>query len=115
VLVIVPGVGEDPVGRAHPRMVHDSERQSFRHAEGERWNSPDRKLSGAQLRRARNPAIIRAIAQQEWDVLICDEAHKMKNIDALTTRAVLGNTRGEYQHGDIKMPAIAKHCRHTSR
>jgi SWI/SNF-related matrix-associated actin-dependent regulator 1 of chromatin subfamily A len=61
---------------------------------------------------ARNPAIIRAIAQQEWDVLICDEAHKMKNIEALTTRAVLGNTRGEYQHGDIKMPAIAKHCRH---
>jgi SWI/SNF-related matrix-associated actin-dependent regulator 1 of chromatin subfamily A len=61
---------------------------------------------------ARNPAIIRAIAQQEWDVLICDEAHKMKNFDALTTRAVLGNTRGEYQHGDIKMPAIAKHCRH---
>src|SRR3954468_20964935 len=61
---------------------------------------------------ARNPAIIRAIAQQEWDVLICDEAHKMKNFDALTTRAVLGNTRGEYQHGDIRMPAIAKHCRH---
>lgn len=60
---------------------------------------------------ARNPAIIRAIAQSEWDVLICDEAHKMKNIDALTTRAVLGNTRGEYQHGEIKMPAIAKYCR----
>jgi SWI/SNF-related matrix-associated actin-dependent regulator 1 of chromatin subfamily A len=61
---------------------------------------------------ARNPAIIRAIAKQEWDVLICDEAHKMKNIEALTTRAVLGNNRGEYQHGDIKMPAIAKYCKH---
>jgi SNF2 family DNA or RNA helicase len=61
---------------------------------------------------ARNPAIIRAIAKGEWDVLICDEAHKMKNIEALTTRAVLGNTRGEYQHGEIKMPAIAKYCKH---
>lgn len=60
---------------------------------------------------ARNPAIIRAIAQSEWDVLIADEAHKMKNIEALTTRAVLGNNRGEYQHGEIKMPAIAKYCR----
>lgn len=60
---------------------------------------------------ARNPAIIRAISKYEWDVLICDEAHKMKNIDALTTRAVLGNSRGEYQHGEHKMKAIAGHCR----
>lgn len=60
---------------------------------------------------ARNPAIIRAISKYEWDVLICDEAHKMKNIDALTTRAVLGNSRGEYQHGVHKMKAIAGHCR----
>jgi SWI/SNF-related matrix-associated actin-dependent regulator 1 of chromatin subfamily A len=60
---------------------------------------------------ARNPAIIRAIAKGEWDVLICDEAHKMKNIEALTTRAVLGNNRGEYQHGEIKMPAIKKYCK----
>lgn len=61
---------------------------------------------------ARNPAIMRAIAKQSWDVLICDEAHKMKNIEALTTRAVLGNNRGEYQHGEIKMKAIASHCKH---
>jgi SNF2 family DNA or RNA helicase len=60
---------------------------------------------------ARNPAIIRAISKYKWDVLICDEAHKMKNIEALTTRAILGNSRGEYQHGEIKVPAIAKHCR----
>lgn len=59
---------------------------------------------------ARNPAIIRAISKYKWDLLICDEAHKMKNIDALTTRAVLGNSRGEYQHGDIKEKAIAGHC-----
>jgi len=60
---------------------------------------------------ARNPAIIKAIAKSQWDVMICDEAHKMKNIDALTTRAVLGNNRGEYQHGEIKIPAIKNYCR----
>jgi SWI/SNF-related matrix-associated actin-dependent regulator of chromatin subfamily A-like protein 1 len=59
---------------------------------------------------ARNPAIIRAIAKYRWNVMICDEAHKMKNIDALTTRAVLGNNKGEYNHGDIKMKAIAEYC-----
>lgn len=61
---------------------------------------------------ARNPAVIRAIAKGPWDVLICDEAHKMKNIEALTTRAILGNSRGEYQHGELKMPAIASYCRY---
>lgn len=60
---------------------------------------------------ARNPAIIRAISKYQWDLLICDEAHKMKNIDALTTRAILGNTRGEYQHGDIRVKAIAHYCK----
>jgi SWI/SNF-related matrix-associated actin-dependent regulator 1 of chromatin subfamily A len=60
---------------------------------------------------ARNPAIMRAISKYKWDVLICDEAHKMKNIEALTTRAIIGNSRGEYQHGDIKVPAIATYCR----
>lgn len=59
---------------------------------------------------ARNPAIIRAISKYKWQLLICDEAHKMKNIDALTTRAILGNSRGEYQHGDEKMKAIAHYC-----
>jgi hypothetical protein len=59
---------------------------------------------------ARNPAIIRAISKYQWDVLICDEAHKMKNIEALTTRAIIGNSRGEYQHGEIRcrrLPSIA--------
>ncbi len=60
---------------------------------------------------ARNPAIIRAISKYQWDVLICDEAHKMKNIDALTTRAIIGNNKGEYVHGDLKMKAIAFYCR----
>jgi SNF2 family DNA or RNA helicase len=61
---------------------------------------------------ARNPAILRAILKYDWDVLICDEAHKMKNMEALTTRAILGNSRGEYQHGDMKLPAIASKAKH---
>lgn len=61
---------------------------------------------------ARNPAIIRALGRYNWDVLICDEAHKMKNIEALTTRAILGNSRGEYQHGEHKIPAIATKAKH---
>ena len=56
---------------------------------------------------ARNPAIIKALRKIDWDVLICDEAHKMKNMDALTTRAVLGNARGRYVHGEHDMEAIA--------
>jgi SNF2 family DNA or RNA helicase len=59
---------------------------------------------------ARNPAIIRAISKYKWDVLICDEAHKMKNWESLTTRAIIGNSKGEYNHGEHKMPAIATHC-----
>jgi SWI/SNF-related matrix-associated actin-dependent regulator of chromatin subfamily A-like protein 1 len=61
---------------------------------------------------ARNPAILKALNRYDWDVLICDEAHKMKNIDALTTRAILGNNRGEYHHGEHKIPAIASKAKH---
>lgn len=61
---------------------------------------------------ARNPAIIKAISKYQWDVLICDEAHKMKNIDALTTRAILGNSKGEYHHGEHKIPAIGTYATH---
>jgi superfamily II DNA or RNA helicase len=60
---------------------------------------------------ATNPNIIRAISKYEWDVLICDEIHALKSVDAIRTRAIFGNSRGEFQHGDVKMPAISKHCR----
>ena len=60
---------------------------------------------------ARNPAIMRAIAHGRWDVLICDEAHKMKSADALVTRAVLGNSRGEFQRqGHETVKCIAHYC-----
>lgn len=60
---------------------------------------------------ARNLAIMRAIAHGRWDVLICDEAHKMKSADALVTRAVLGNSRGEFQRqGHETVKCIAHYC-----
>lgn len=61
---------------------------------------------------ARNPAIIKAIAKYRWKVLICDEAHKMKNADAITTRAVLGNSKGKFNHKGEEIDAIAKYCDH---
>lgn len=61
---------------------------------------------------ARNPAIIKAIGKYRWKVLICDEAHKMKNADAITTRAILGNSQGIFNHGADKIPAIANYCEH---
>jgi SWI/SNF-related matrix-associated actin-dependent regulator 1 of chromatin subfamily A len=42
---------------------------------------------------------------------LVSNCHKMKNADALTTRAILGNSRGEYQHGEHKMKAIAHYCK----
>lgn len=61
---------------------------------------------------ARNPAIIRAIGKYRWKVLICDEAHKMKNADAITTRAILGNRDKIFNHGEDKIPAISTYCDH---
>lgn len=65
---------------------------------------------------ATNPAIIRAIAKYKWQVLVCDEAHAMKNADAIRTRAILGNAKGMFVHGEdadgkkLEMPAIARSC-----
>lgn len=44
--------------------------------------------------------------------ILVSNCHKMKNVDALTSRAILGNSRGEYQHGETKVPAIASYCTH---
>lgn len=59
---------------------------------------------------ATNPNIIRAIGKYKWDVMICDEAHALKSVSALRSRAVLGNSRGEYQHKEHKMPAIGSYA-----
>nr|GAT42305.1 superfamily II DNA/RNA helicase [Mycena chlorophos] len=59
---------------------------------------------------ARNPAIMRAIGHRRWDVLICDEAHKMKSADAIVTRAILGNRDKMFVHGETKIPCIGSYC-----
>jgi SWI/SNF-related matrix-associated actin-dependent regulator 1 of chromatin subfamily A len=60
---------------------------------------------------ATNPAIIRAIQKYRWQVLICDEAHNMKNADAIRTRAILGNAKGEFvRKGEEPLKAIVKSC-----
>ena len=65
---------------------------------------------------ATNPAIMKAIARYKWQVLICDEAHAMKNVDAIRTRAILGNAKGQFVHGEdaegkpISIPAIGNFC-----
>lgn len=61
---------------------------------------------------ATNPNIIRAIGKYKWDVMICDEAHALKSVSALRSRAVLGNSRGEYQHKEHKIPAIGNYVKH---
>lgn len=61
---------------------------------------------------ARDPAIIRAISKYRWKVMICDEAHKMKNADAITTRAILGNRNKMFVHGSEQTPAICTYADH---
>lgn len=61
---------------------------------------------------ATNPNIIRAIGKYKWDVMICDEVHALKSVSALRSRAVLGNSRGEFQHGEDKIPAIGNYAKH---
>lgn len=60
---------------------------------------------------SRNPAIVKAILRYKWDVLICDEAHKLKNIEAVTTRAVVGNAKREFVYKKEKLPAIMTVCK----
>ena len=62
---------------------------------------------------ATNPSIMRAIAKYKWQLLIIDEAHNMKSVDAIRTRAILGNAKGRFHHGETDMPAIASYCEST--
>lgn len=63
---------------------------------------------------ATNPAIIRALLKYQWKVLICDEAHAMKNADAIRTRAILGNAKKEFVRKDQEtLKAIVTACQHS--
>jgi len=56
---------------------------------------------------ATNPAIMRALQKYKWQVMILDEAHALKNTDSIRCRAILGNAKGEFHHGETKMKAIS--------
>ena len=56
---------------------------------------------------ATNPAIMRALMKYKWQVMVLDEAHALKNVDSIRTRAILGNARGRFVHGEVDMPAIS--------
>lgn len=46
---------------------------------------------------ARNHGIHAALCQTEWDLLILDEGHYLKSLDAQRTRAVFGGGRGRFR------------------
>lgn len=56
---------------------------------------------------ARNPAIHSALCQNEWDLLVLDEGHYLKSIDAKRTRAVFGGGLDSF-----KDSWLAKRSRH---
>lgn len=56
---------------------------------------------------ATNPAIMRAIQKYKWQVMVIDEAHALKNVDSIRTRAILGNAKGRFVHGKEDLPAIS--------
>lgn len=56
---------------------------------------------------ATNPAIMRALQKYKWQVMVLDEAHALKNVDSIRCRAILGNAKGRFIHGNEDMPSIS--------
>ena len=48
---------------------------------------------------ARNKALNEALRHEDWDLVILDECHYMKNVNALRTRVVLGSWAAEGEDG----------------
>jgi SNF2 family DNA or RNA helicase len=64
---------------------------------------------------ARNPALVAAVAQSRYDLLIIDESHALRDPDASQTKAVFGGADGLYhfKRGQDAIPAIMASCAHT--
>lgn len=64
---------------------------------------------------ARNPALVAAVAQSNYDLLIIDESHYLKDPETNQTRAVFGNAEGLYKAKGYAEPvqAIMSRCKHT--
>ncbi len=39
--------------------------------------------------------------------------HALKSVDAIRTRAILGNAKGRFHHGETDIPAVAAYCEHV--
>jgi SWI/SNF-related matrix-associated actin-dependent regulator 1 of chromatin subfamily A len=57
---------------------------------GKHGVNPDAQWTIVSYELAANPAIGRALASYNWDLLVLDEAHMLKTIDTRRTRAVFG-------------------------
>ncbi len=64
---------------------------------------------------ARNPALVAAIGQSRYDLLIIDESHYLKDNEASQTKAVYGGADGTYhwKRGQDPLPSIASRCAHV--
>jgi len=64
---------------------------------------------------ARNPALVAAIAQSHYDLLIIDESHYLKDPETAQTKAVFGGADGLYhfKRGVDAIPAIMASCAHV--
>jgi SWI/SNF-related matrix-associated actin-dependent regulator of chromatin subfamily A-like protein 1 len=63
---------------------------------------------------ARNPAIVAAIAKINYDLLILDESHNLKETNSQQTRAIFGQADGKYHpKGVDPLPAIASRAAHV--
>lgn len=64
---------------------------------------------------ARNPALVAAVAQSSYDLLIIDESHYLKDPETAQTKAIFGGADGMYRAGTYKdaIPAIMSRCAHV--
>lgn len=64
---------------------------------------------------ARNPALVAAVAQSRYDLLIIDESHYLKDPEASQTKAIFGGADGLYRfkRGVDAIPAIMASCAHV--
>jgi len=102
-LVICPGIAragwveEFNIGQTIPRLVQALETPK---------TIPNSDVIVMSYNAARNIKVLKWILDQEWDFLIIDEAHSLKNPNAKQTRAIYGaNCNGKF--------GIASKCKHV--
>lgn len=63
---------------------------------------------------ARNPSLVAAIGRLAYDLCIIDESHNLKDPESSQTRAIYGDSHGQYRwkRGKEPLPAIVTRCAH---